>query len=517
MTRFRFASAAGAAVEAAPSGWRSRLLAVALVLLACLPLAGTPDPRVPLTAEEQAFLAGRRIRLGVDSARPPFEFVDEKGAYSGICAGFAQECARRLGLAVEVVPGLTVAQAVDRMAAGDLEVVPKITPTAARAGRVLFTRAYITFPSVIVTRRDCRPVAGLDDLQGLRTGVLKGLVVEELLRHDHPGLPLIPLANIREALLSLSTGSLDAFVDNLGTVSYNIDRIGLTNLRIAATTPYAHDLAFAVRADLPLLRSSLDKALASLTEPERAALKARWLTLSYHTGPDWRALAPFGAGGAVLLAFILAWNRRLRGAVRRQEVAEAALREHTLRLEAQDQVRSELAVIATDLQKAETFEDLAGTFLDRAAPLLGLAHGVLHVLEGSGRLRAVGGYCLDGALGDLPVLAPGEGLVGQCARELKPLDLDGAGAPPLRIRTGRGWLAPRQVLILPVARLDRALGVLTLATLGRFEPAQRALLDALLPTLALNLELLSGHLETRRLLEDAVRRQRTPLSEADPS
>jgi len=44
------------------------------------------DAQVDLTAEERAFLTGKQLRLGVDVVRPPFEYVDEKGVYTGISA-----------------------------------------------------------------------------------------------------------------------------------------------------------------------------------------------------------------------------------------------------------------------------------------------------------------------------------------------------------------------------------------------------------------------------------------------
>jgi hypothetical protein len=40
------------------------------------------DVQVDLTAEERAFLADKQSRPGVDVARPPFEYLDEEGAYT---------------------------------------------------------------------------------------------------------------------------------------------------------------------------------------------------------------------------------------------------------------------------------------------------------------------------------------------------------------------------------------------------------------------------------------------------
>ncbi|MBA4395638.1 MAG: bifunctional diguanylate cyclase/phosphodiesterase, partial [Desulfobacca sp.] len=231
-----------------------RILTILLVLflaliwaMAAMAQEKATAVQIDLTAEERAFLVGKQLRLGVDSARPPFEYLDEKGVYSGISAGFIQDCAKRLGVSIGVVPGLTVSAAMEKAKAGEIDEIPKITPTPEREKHLIFTKAYVTFPSVIISRKEARFIGGLDDLDGLKIGVLKGLVVEELLKRDYPQLPLIPLSDVKKALLELSTGKIDVFVDNLGTVTYNIDKLGLTNLKIAAPTPYNHDLAFGIR------------------------------------------------------------------------------------------------------------------------------------------------------------------------------------------------------------------------------------------------------------------------------
>jgi PAS domain S-box-containing protein len=292
------------------------------------PAASGKGIPLDLTPEERAFLAGRRLRLGVDALRPPFEFFDDKGGYAGITAGFVAVVAERLGL--EMVPqrNLTWTEAMEQIKAGAVDAIPKATPTPERQEFLIFTKPYASFPTVIVTRKD-RFVIGLDDLYGLRAGVVKGLVVESNLRRDHPSMPLIVVASVEDGLRQLSTGGLDAFVDNLGPVTYNIDKLGLANLKIAAPTPYTQDLAFGVRKDWPLMASALDKALASLSNEDKAAIKSRWLGIQVQT-VDWRALiawgAPVAAGLLAVIVTIIVWNRRLGREVRERKSAEERLR-----------------------------------------------------------------------------------------------------------------------------------------------------------------------------------------------
>jgi PAS domain S-box-containing protein len=281
---------------------------------------------IRLTADEREWLAHHRdIRLGVDIVRPPFEYVDGKGAYTGISAEFIAAAARRLGIAVVPQTGMKWTEAMEKVKVGDIDVIPKVTPSAAREKFLIFTKPYTTYPSVIVTRKD-RLAGGLDDLRGLKVGVNKGQIVESNLERDHPEFSLVPYPDIETGLRTLATGECDAFVDNLGAVAYTIETVGLANLRIAASTPYTHDLAFGVRKDWPLLASALDKALDNITDQEKAEIKNRWLAFKYEAGINWRIVGPIGAALLAITAFVLVWNRRLGRAIREREHSERKIK-----------------------------------------------------------------------------------------------------------------------------------------------------------------------------------------------
>jgi PAS domain S-box-containing protein len=281
---------------------------------------------IRLTADEREWLARHRdIRLGVDVARPPFEYVDEKGAYTGISAEFIAAAAKRLGIAVVPQTGMKWTEAMEKVKVGEIDVIPKVTPSAAREKFLIFTKPYTTYPSVIVTRKD-RLAGGLDDLRGLKVGVNKGQIIESNLERDHPELSLVPYPDIETGLRALATGKCDAFIDNLGAVAYTIETVGLPNLRIAASTPYTHDLAIGVRKDWPLLASALDKALDSITDQEKTEIKNRWLALKYEAGTNWRIVGPIGAALLAIIAFVLVWNRRLGRAIRERERSERKIK-----------------------------------------------------------------------------------------------------------------------------------------------------------------------------------------------
>ena len=97
--------------------------------------------------------------------------------------------------------------------------------------------------------------------------------------------------------------------------------------------------------------------------------------------------------------------------------------------------------------------------------------------------------------------ALGEGLVGQAAVERRPLVVPATEGDHVLVSTGMGTLTPHTLLFMPVVSQEVVVGVLEMAPVSSLSERQQALLDALLPALAVNSEILSANIRTRKLLE----------------
>jgi two-component system, sensor histidine kinase and response regulator len=176
-------------------------------------------------------------------------------------------------------------------------------------------------------------------------------------------------------------------------------------------------------------------------------------------------------------------------------------------------IKSHQADIANELQTATSFTELAQKFLSMAAPVLAAGHGVFYVHEEEERrLRLLGSYAYRERKQLNQYFAVGEGLVGQCAMERVPIIITQPPADYIRIGTSLGEAPPRSIAVLPVVRNDRLLAVIELATFATFGEREQALLDGLMPILAMSLEILERNARTQQLLEE-TRRQAELMEE----
>jgi PAS domain S-box-containing protein len=157
--------------------------------------------------------------------------------------------------------------------------------------------------------------------------------------------------------------------------------------------------------------------------------------------------------------------------------------------------------LMADLQSATTLAQFGQRLLASLLPALGGGVGAVYVLnEDSERLRRIASYGLAEGSASVDAFGLGEGLIGQCAREQKPLELTSIPPDYLRITSALGTAPPTSVLALPLISKGHLLGVLELASFGDQKGHPRALLDGLLPGLAMSLEVLQRNLRTQELL-----------------
>jgi len=191
---------------------------------------------------------------------------------------------------------------------------------------------------------------------------------------------------------------------------------------------------------------------------------------------------------------------------RPNEIGEIGRSLHTLQdaaseRETQSWVKAEVAATAVRLQSAEDFSAFASSLLSRLSESIPLLYGSFYLADHTqSKVSRVGTFAIDDPVKP-SVFAVGEGLVGQAALERRVLNISPASAQVLRVSTGIGEVAPSAVVFIPVLNQDLLIGVLELAIVSPLSPRQHALLDALLPSVAMNAQLLSRNLETRRLLE----------------
>ncbi len=284
-----------------------------------------------LTAEEESWLATHPvIRVGIDPAWPPYEFVDKQGLYRGISADYMALIAPKLGIRLEVTKDKVWTELKNKLEQKQLDISPSVAETPQRREFLNFTQPYISFPMVILTRVDEPFIGQLEDLQKQRVGVEKDYFADEVLQKNFPNIQRVQYTNIHALLSALALKRIDYAVTNHASASYTVQHLQITGIKLAAITPFESPLTVAVRNDWPEFVGILNKALAEITPQQHQEIRQRWLAIHkqninvkdvWRLHPDIMLIAVLAAALIIMFGVVLYFRQRL---FKRQAIAQQA-------------------------------------------------------------------------------------------------------------------------------------------------------------------------------------------------
>ncbi len=169
-------------------------------------------------------------------------------------------------------------------------------------------------------------------------------------------------------------------------------------------------------------------------------------------------------------------------------------------------VQSNIANTTTLLSGLQNTSEFGKKLLTVISPLVQAQYGAFYVRdEDSAKIqfRLVGSYAYKQRKNLSNVFELGEGLVGQSALENTPILLTDVPADYIKITSGLGEAAPRQVLVLPINFEGITRGVLELASFESFSPLQLAFLDELARAVGIVLDSIASRMRLAQLLSES--------------
>ncbi len=310
------------------------------------PYFSNSDSLNSLNSEEKEWLKSHsHFKLGIDHSWSPFEYVDNKGKYVGLSSDYVDLVNKQLAITLQPSYELDWNQAFEALKKGEIDVVSAIVRTDERAKLINFTEPYISLSSVITTRKDAFYVQGMDDLLSKKVGVINGYVFEDFIRNNHPNIPLIGVATVSEGLEKLKNGEIDAFIDALASINFEINKQNHSNIIVAAFTPYKLELSMGVRKGLEPLVPILDKALSTIDTKQKSMIANNWLSVEVNVGTSFKSFALWAVPIVAVLLFIILFvfraNRRMQFEIVERKKVELSLEKSKQKAEKANKAKDE--------------------------------------------------------------------------------------------------------------------------------------------------------------------------------
>src|SRR5690348_8837315 len=172
----------------------------------------------------------------------------------------------------------------------------------------------------------------------------------------------------------------------------------------------------------------------------------------------------------------------------------------------QDWLKTNLAKFTNMLQGQRDLTTVGEMLLSELAPLVNAQCGAMYQMDsstGAPYLAMLASYARAMSDEERSRLALGDGLVGQCAVEKRPILLSDIPGDYVRITSSLGAAPPRNLIVLPVLFEGETKAVIELATLSQFTSTHLTFLSQLTASIGIVLNTIEATMRTEGLLQQS--------------
>ncbi len=183
----------------------------------------------------------------------------------------------------------------------------------------------------------------------------------------------------------------------------------------------------------------------------------------------------------------------------------ANLKDTTHKNMEQDWLKTNLARFSGMMQGQKNLAAVSKLIMSELTPLVSAQYGAFFTIEAEHNrqvLELIAGYGHHTHTRMPTRFHFGEGLVGQCGVEKKPIVLTKVPENYIRISSGLGQAAPVNIIVLPVLFEGGVLAVIELASFHEFSAIHRIFLDQLMVSIGVVLNIIGASMRTEELLEE---------------
>jgi len=206
----------------------------------------------------------------------PIEFV-ENGKPEGMSIDILKLILSKYGLKYKYVPTTSWAQSQEFLKEGKCDILPSAVKTDKRKKFANFTKPYLEYKLLIITRKNEPLVQDILSLLNKTMTRKKGSALIRKLHKKYPKLKILETKDYKEQFEDVAKGKAYFTIATLPVFSYYKNKYNLDNLQIAGNLKNKYALRIAVRKDDKELLYLLDKGLNYITPQMKEIIYQKWV------------------------------------------------------------------------------------------------------------------------------------------------------------------------------------------------------------------------------------------------
>lgn len=170
----------------------------------------------------------------------------------------------------------------------------------------------------------------------------------------------------------------------------------------------------------------------------------------------------------------------------------------------QNWLKTSQNTLSEKIRGEQDLSELCHNAINYIAQNLNAQVGTIYINNNGDELKLLGSYAYTKRKNISNIFKIGEGLVGQCALEKKPIIISNVPDDYIKVTSGTGESSPRNILVVPLLMNKKIIGVIELGSFTEFSDLQIHFLNSISEMLAIAVRTAESRIEMHELLQKTL-------------
>ncbi len=233
-----------------------------------------------LTNKEKQYLENKKvIKMCIDPDWMPFEKI-ENHKHVGLASDYIKIVSKSIDTPIKLIETKNWNESIKKAKNRECDIFSMVPIIEERKKYMDFTSPYLDIPMVIATKIDNQFIDNITQILDKKIGIVKNYSIAKILKKRYPNINIVEVKSIDDGLEKVESGNIFAFIDNLATINYAIQKNFIGTVKVSGRLNDRLKYSIASRNDEPILHTILEKAILSIDIDTKEVIFHKWINPS---------------------------------------------------------------------------------------------------------------------------------------------------------------------------------------------------------------------------------------------
>ena len=273
------------------------------------------NANIYFTKEELLYLKNKKtITMCIDPDWMPFEKIENE-KHIGLASDYIKIAQKSLGIPIILIRTKDWNESIKKAKNRECDIFSMVPIIEKRKKYMNFTIPYLEIPMVIATKIDKHFIDNIEQILNKKIAIVKNYSILNILKKKYPTINIVEVDSIYDGLVQVESDKVFAFIDNLATINYEIDRNFINMLKVSGRLDIRLKYRIATRNDEPILQNIFNKIIINIDRVTKDKIFHKWVNSSQQKTIInytliWQLIAIFFIIALIVTTFIIILKRR---------------------------------------------------------------------------------------------------------------------------------------------------------------------------------------------------------------